>query len=144
EGAASGILDPPWPRFAQMVRHCLDTAAEVAGRTGRDREELFEHVRTQERYAEQAHEEGNQALYRECWLNLQKYAGYLDQFLHDPLPRPARRVLSPEEEAREEVERFRGYLSHVWKQARAHGRADLEAQLAEVAGQARGLTQRLK
>jgi hypothetical protein len=141
-------LDPPWPRFAQLVRHCLDLAAEVAGRTGRDREELFEHIRAQERYAEQAFEECNQALYKECRDNLQKYAGYLGQLLADDLPgsRAGRRV-PPEEEARAEVERFRGYLSAVWKRVRdlpAGARAGLESRLAEIAGQARGFSQRVK
>src|SRR5262249_37100786 len=67
------MLDPPWPRFAQLVQYCLTLAAEVADKTGRDREELCEHIRAQERYAEQAYEEHNQALYRECNDNLEKY-----------------------------------------------------------------------
>ena len=71
------------------MRRCLDLAAEVAKATGRDREELFEHVHAQERYAEQAYEDHNQALYRECRENLEKYAGYLDQLLRDALPRPS-------------------------------------------------------
>jgi molecular chaperone DnaK len=138
-------LDPPWPRFAQLVRHCLDLAAEVADKTGRDRDELFEHVHAQERYAEQAHEEHNQALYRECNENLEKYAGYLTQLLRDNLPRsPSRPSRPPEEEARTEVERFRAFLSSVWKQVRERRRADLEARLTEIAAQARGWSQRLK
>ena len=127
------------------MRHCLDLAAEVAEKTGRDRAELFEHVHAQERYAEQAHEDHNQALYRECRENLEKYAGYLNQLLRDALPRPAARpTRSPEEEARDEVERFRAFLAAVWKQVRARQRDDLEARLAEIAAQARGLSGRLK
>jgi molecular chaperone DnaK len=139
-------LDPPWPRFAQLVRKCLDLAAAAADAAGRDRDELFEHVRAQERYAEQAYEEHNQALYRECRENLEKYAGYLDRLLRDALPRPSAPApqLPPEEEARQVVDRFRTYLSGVWKQVRAKGRADLEGRLTEIAGQARGFTQRLK
>jgi hypothetical protein len=145
EQARSQTLDPPWPRFAGLVRHCLDLAAEVAAKTGRDRDELFQHVHAQERYAEQAHEEHNQALYRECWDNLDKYAGYLTQLLRDSLPGgPPRPSRSPEEEAKEEVERFRAFLSAVWKQARGKGRPDLEARLGEIAKQASGLTQRMK
>jgi hypothetical protein len=136
------VLDPPWPRFAQLVRHCLDLAAEMARSTGHDREELFEHVHAQERYAELAYEEANQALYRECFDNLEKYAGYLEQLLHDSRPRPPARP--PEEEARDQVERFRAFLSAVWKQVRSRGRPDLEARLTEIAGGARGLSQRLK
>ncbi len=106
---------------------------------------MFEHVHAQERYAEQAYEEHNQALYRECCENLEKYAGYLEQLLRDALPRPATRPpLPPEEEARAEVERFRRYLASVWKQVRAKGRADLETRLSEIARQAGGLSQRIK
>ncbi len=145
EAGQGQALDPPWPRFAQLVRHCLDQAAAVADKTGRDREELFEHVHAQERYAEQAYEEHNQALYRECRENLEKYAGYLEQLLRDTLPRPAvGPSRPPEEEARIEVERFRQFLSAVWKQVRAKGRTDLETRLAEIARQAGGLSQRIK
>jgi hypothetical protein len=42
------------------------------------------------------------------------------------------------------VERFRNFLAAVWKKVRAKGRADLEARLTEIAGQARGLSQRMK
>jgi molecular chaperone DnaK len=134
-------LDPPWPRFEHLVRHCLDLAAEVADRTGRDRHELFEHVHAQERYAEQAFEEHNQTLYRECHENLEKYAGYLGQLLRDNLPQPSG---PPEEEAKHELERFRAFLSSVWKQVRQRGRTDLEPRLAEIARQAGGLSQRIK
>jgi molecular chaperone DnaK len=139
-------LDPPWPRFTQLVRRCLDLAVAAAEATGRDREELFEHVRAQERYAEQAYEELNQALYKECRDNLEKYAGYLDRLLRDALPRPPAPApaLPPEEEARQAVDRFRMYLSTVWKQVRAKGRNDLEPRLAEIAGLAGGLSRRLK
>jgi molecular chaperone DnaK len=139
------MLDPPWPRFAQLVRHCLDLAAEVANVTGRDRQELFEHVHAQERYAEQAHEEHNQPLYRECRENLEKYAGYLEQLLKDTLPRPpSGPTQTPEEEAKADLDRFRAYLAAVWKNVRARQRNDLETRLKELAGQAAGLTARLK
>ncbi|MGL4555170.1 MAG: Hsp70 family protein, partial [Gemmataceae bacterium] len=74
ERVRSQVLDPPWPRFTGLVRHCLDLAASVSEQTGRDRDELAQHVHAQERYAEQANEEHNQSLYRECWDNLEKYA----------------------------------------------------------------------
>ena len=139
------MLDPPWPRFAQLVRHCLDLAAEVAEATGRDRQELFEHVHAQERYGEQAYEEHNQPLYRECRENLEKYAGYLEQLLRDTLPRPpAVPTRPPEEEAKLDLDRFRAYLAAVWKNVRAKQRGDLEARLKELAGQAGGLTARIK
>src|SRR5262249_51649051 len=94
------VLDPSWPRFAQVVKHCLYNAAQVAERTGRGREELFEQVYAQERYAEQAYEEKNQTLYRECFDNLGTFAGYLDRLLHDALPRLRR---SPPPTPREEA-----------------------------------------
>jgi molecular chaperone DnaK len=144
ETSRGQMLDPPWPRFAQLVEHCLSLAAEVADKTGRDRVELCEHIRAQERYAEQAYEEHNQTLYRECNDNLEKYGGYLMQLLRDTLPRPPRPSRSPEEEARAEIERFRAYLSAVWKQVRENQRADLETRLTEIAAQARGLSQRVK
>ncbi len=145
EAAKGQQLDPPWPRFAQLVRRCLDLAAEVAEITGRSREELFEHVHAQERYAEQAYEEHNQALYRECRENLEKYAGYLDRLKRDALPRPTPApARPPEEEAKEELERFRSFLATVWKQVRARQRADLETRLPEIAKRAGGLGQRLK
>jgi ATP-dependent Clp protease ATP-binding subunit ClpA len=144
ETSRGQMLDPPWPRFAQLVQHCLSLAAEVAAQTGRDAEELCEHIRAQERYAEQAYEEHNQTLYRECNDNLEKYSGYLTQLLRDTLPRPPRPSRPPEEEARSEIDRFRAYLSAVWKQVREKQRADLEARLTEIAAQARGLSQRVK
>src|SRR5205807_1483909 len=110
-----------------------------------DREELFEHVHAQERYAEQAYEEHNQPLYRECRENLEKYSGYLTQLLRDTLPRPAiTPTKSPEDEARDDLEHFRGYLANVWKQVRAKGRNDLEPRLTDIAAQARGLSARVK
>jgi molecular chaperone DnaK len=143
ETSLGQMLDPPWPRFAQLVQHCLSLAAEVAEKTGRAPEELGDHIRAQERYAEQAYDEHNQALYRECNDNLEKYAGYLTQLLRDALPRP-RPNRPPEEEARAEIDRFRAYLSAVWKQVREKQRADLETRLTEIATQARGLIQRVK
>jgi molecular chaperone DnaK len=145
ETARGQTLDPPWPQFALLVRRCLDLAAEVADKTGREREELFEHIRAQERYAEPARAEANQALYRECWQNLEKYAAYLEGLSNDSLPRPAaRRTLPPEEEARESLDRFRSYLSSVWKEARDKDRRDLDTRLRELAKQASGLSARVK
>src|SRR5262249_39680205 len=145
EAARGRQLDPPWTRFAQVAEECGRLADEVAGATGRDREELLEHVRAQERYAEQAYEERNQQLYRECLATLPRSAGSLTDLLRDALPQalPARR-LSPEEAAREAVDGFRGYLGQVWKKVRAAGRDDLEARLSRLAEQAQGLSGRAK
>ncbi len=145
EASQGQMLDPPWPRFAQLVQKCLDLAAKVADATGRKRDELFEHIQSQERYAEQAYEEYNQLLYRECRENLEKYGGYLEQLLRDTLPRPpVRPSRPPEEEAKSDVDRFRSYLASVWKQVRAAGRKDLEERLTELADQAKGLSGRIK
>jgi molecular chaperone DnaK len=145
EAAGRQALDPPWTQFRLLVRSCIDRAAEVADRTGRDQEELFEHVRAQERYAEQAHSDTNQTLYRECWENLERYLGYLDSLSRDTLAAPAwRPTLPPEEEARGEVERFRTYLAAVWRLVRTGGRGDLEARLRELASRAGGLSGRVK
>ena len=94
-------LTPPWQRFAQLVKECLHQAADAADQTGRDRTELFEQVYAQERYAERAYEERNQALYQECFDNLTRLAGYLERLRCDALsgyhrgPAP-----SPQERAR--------------------------------------------
>jgi hypothetical protein len=140
----SQILDPPWPRFAQLVKQCLHQAAAVADRTGRVREELFEQVYAQERYAEQAYEEKNQTLYHECFENLGQFAGYLDRLLNNALPhnrRPA--PPEPEEEAREEMERFQGCLAAVADKARARGRTDLQERLARLGEQGQTFSDRL-
>lgn len=145
EQARNNRLDPPWNRFAQLVRECFYLASQVAEKTGRDRDELFEHVQTQERYAEQAHEEQNRLLYRECWENLTKYSRYLTQLLQDNLSGgESCHVGSTEKEAKAEVEHFRAFLSSVWKQVRAKQRTELEARLAEIARQATGLSSRIK
>lgn len=148
ERVRSQVLDPPWSRFAGLVKHCLDLATRVSEHTGRDREELLQHVHAQERYAEQAHEEHNPSLYRECWDNLEKYANYLSQLLDDALPSrragPPPKKRSPEEEARDEVDRFRKLLSAVWKQAREKKRADLDYHLGDLARSAGGLSGRMK
>jgi hypothetical protein len=145
---ARGVSEEPgptWVRFTQLVRQCLELAAKVGDATGRDRTELFEHVYSQERYAEQARDEYNARLYRECFENLGKYAAYLDQLLRDALPRPPRSaVRPPHEEARAALARFRTTLADVWKKVRAQGRADLEGPLKQAAEQAKGLNQRSK
>jgi hypothetical protein len=117
---------------------------DVARTQGRDREELHAHVRAQEGYAESAHEERNQALYRECFDNLVKYAGYLEQLREDALPRSHGEPLrSPEEEARAGLDRFRRCLADVWKRARSQGRADLEPRLVQIAERGKGLGRRV-
>lgn len=141
------VLDPPWPRLAALVRECLTLASRVSEQTGRDRDELCQYVLAQERYAEQAHDEHNPSLYRECWENLEKYARYLSQLLDDTLPGKRANALptpSPEIEAREELNEFRQLLTQVWKRAREKKRADLDYHLGDIARAAAGLSTRMK
>jgi molecular chaperone DnaK len=145
EASQGLMLDPPWTRFAQLVQKCVDLSAQVTDATGRKREELLEHIQAQERYAEQAYEELNQPLYRECRENLEKYAGYLEQLLRDTLPRgPVVPSRPPGEEAKAAVDRFRAVLASVWKQVRGAGRSDLEERLTEIARRAKGLSLAIK
>jgi hypothetical protein len=72
-------LKPDWPEFARLVKDCLIHAGEVADNTGRNRQELFEQIYAQERYAEGAIQENNPRLYRECFTNLMRFADYLEQ-----------------------------------------------------------------
>jgi len=142
------ILDPPWPRFAQLVHQCHDLLDQVVAATGRNRLELAEPIHVHQRYAEQAYKEKNQPLYRECWINLQKYASSLDD-LRSAMVRTEEEDVEfpdkePEDEAREEVERFRHYLSSVWKQAHTRGKAEFDERLGQLAKQGQGLTQRIK
>src|SRR5262249_13277210 len=142
------LIEPPWASFTQLVYFCRGLAVEVAKLTGKNREELVEYIRSQERFAERAYQDRNQALYRECWLNLEKYAGQLDDLRRassdDPSERPASEEDKLRDDAALEVERFRRYLSAVWKQVRTKGRQDLDERLAEVARQSQGLSQRVR
>jgi hypothetical protein len=141
-------LEPPWPHFAQLLHHCRGLADEVARETGHNRLEMLDYLRAQERQAERAFHERNQALYRECWQNLQRYAFVLQDLCraNDPGAEEEENELErdPVEKARETVEQLRGYLSAVWKEARARGRKDLEQRLAQIARQSQGLGQRAK
>jgi hypothetical protein len=150
ERARTQVMDPPWSRFAALVRQCQDLAGRVSEETGRDRSELVQHIEAQERYAEQAHEEFNPTLYRECWENLSRYAEYLEQLLDNALPQhrptgPKKKPRRPpEEEAREAVDHFRKRLSVVWKEAREKKRADIDYHLGDLARAAAGLSGRMK
>jgi molecular chaperone DnaK len=140
------LLDPPWQRFEMLVKDCLQLADTVALQTGEERQQFTEPIVTQRKYAEQAYEEENQALYRECWDRIERYAGQLVQLLRHR--RPEMDEPPPERpvhiEAQEAVHQFRARLADVWKRVRAIGSPDLEKRLADVAAQANGLTQHLK
>jgi len=147
ERARTQVMDPPWSRFTSLVRECKDRAYRLSEQTGHDRAELLQYIEAQERYAEQAHDEFNPTLYRECWDNLGRYAHYLAQLLDDALPSlrpPTPQKRPPEEEAREAVDHFRKRLSVVWKQAREKKRGDLDYHLGDLARSASGLGGRMK
>jgi molecular chaperone DnaK len=138
-------LDPPWPHFQELVDEALNLAAAVAEATGSEREALSAPVYEQERYAQQAHDERNQVLYRSSWENLQKYLFHLGGLLPNaggagasPRPRAA------DEDARALLERFRSYFAAVWKRVRVKGKPKLDERLRAVAAQAQGLNARLK
>jgi hypothetical protein len=148
EAERGQLLEPPWTRFAQFVQYCRTLAAEVARATGRSRDELLDYIRAQERYAERAYQDKNQALYRECWQNLDRYANSLQDLRRaaapdplDPAPSDAERAA---EDAKGAVEHLRNYLAAVWKEVRARGRKDLDERLARVAKQSQGLAQRVR
>jgi molecular chaperone DnaK len=140
------MLDPPWQRFEELVKDCLQLVDAVAQETGEDRKELAGAIETQRKYAEQAYEEENQALYRECWDRVERHSGQLVQMLRDQRPEidqppPMRPVHI---EAQKTVEQFRARLAAIWKRVRAIESSELEQRLTDIASQANGLTQRLK
>jgi len=108
---------------------------------------MLEYVKAQERLAERAFHERNQALYRECWLNLERYLYQLQDLCRSAMP-PEEEEQSgpddPEAAARAEVEGFRTALSRVWKEVRQRGRKDLEGRLNAIARQSQGLSQKVK
>src|SRR5262249_47531669 len=111
------VLDPPWQRFEELVKDCLQLADSVAQQSGENRKQLAAPIDTQRKYAEQAYEEENQSLYRECWDRIERYAGQLVQLLrhHRPEidePPPQRPVHI---EAQQAVHQFRARLADVWK-----------------------------
>jgi molecular chaperone DnaK len=140
------VLEPPWTRFEEMVEHCLHLAQTVAEQSGRNRPDLEAPIETQRKHAEQAYGEENQASYRDCCDQLERYAGQLVQLLrkHHPEPAGAPPPRPISVEARDAVDQFRTRLAEVWKRVRAADCAGLEQRLREVAAQAGGLTQRLR
>jgi molecular chaperone DnaK len=140
------VLDPPWVKFEQLVKDCLDLAATVAEQTHASREELAEPIHAQRQRGEHAYEQENQALLRDCCACLERYAGHLAQLLRDNRPEPEkppmRRPLWLE--ARDVVAEFRARLADVWKRVRAGAHTNLERHLSDVATLAKGLSQRLK
>jgi molecular chaperone DnaK len=142
-------LQPPWHQFAHLAETCRAQAAEAARVTGRGRGEMLDYVRAQERHAERAFQERNQPLYREAWGNLERYLYTLQDLVRAATPPEEEEWHeepdeTPEDQARAEVERFRNFLSHVWKEARTRGRKDLEERFQAIAKTSQGVSQRVK
>ncbi|MFM7149261.1 MAG: hypothetical protein ACKO23_05420, partial [Gemmataceae bacterium] len=137
-------LEPSAKEFKLLARDCLDRAGKLADRTGQNREELFHHVHSQERFAEKAREEFDPKSYRECWDNLKGFGRYLDHFLKQGQSSASSPSLSQEEQSRKELERFRESLAKTWKAVRQAGREELEDRLNRLANEAKGLHGRLR
>jgi hypothetical protein len=140
------VLDPPWVKFEQLVKDCLDLAAAVAEQMQGNRKELSEPIHVQQQRGEQAYEQENQVLVRDCCMRLERYAGQLVQLLREHHPEPENQQMQrpPWLEAREAAAQFRAQLADVWKRVRAGARVNLEQRLMEVATLAKGLSQRVK
>jgi hypothetical protein len=141
--SAPAELQPPWKTFSRLVKDCLILAGEVAERTGRDRQELFEQVYAQERFAEQAFAGHNAASYRECFDNLRKFLGYLQRLGSDHMPGGMGRAGPPTmADARAEVHRLRNALTTLASAARSRRRPDLQERAAGLNAQAERLLDR--
>jgi hypothetical protein len=130
----------PWKSFARLVKDCLILAGDVAERTGRDRQELFEQVYAQERFAEQAFARHNAESYRECFDNLRRFLGYLQRLGSDHLPGAVRRE-GPltVADARAEVHRLRNALTTLTSVAKSRRRSDLQERAAGLNARAEQL-----
>lgn len=139
------VLDPPWPKFTQLIHDALDLAEEVAQQSERNLQPLVEPIHAHRYHAEKAAKEKDQRLYSECWHSLSRYYSSLEDLLQASLPsEDESEFRDPELEAREELERFRHYLSALWKQVQMHGRRELEEQLQRVANRSQGLSSKLR
>ena len=135
ETSRGQMLDPPWPRFAQLVQHCLDLAAR--GRRP-DRPRAPRNCSSTSTPRSATPSRPTRSTTRRCtasaattWRSTPATCRSCCATRCRVPPRPSR---PPEEEARAEIDRFRAYLSSVWKQVREKQRADLEARLTEIAG----------
>jgi hypothetical protein len=139
------IAFPPPQRLTQLVKRCLFEAAELADRTGRDREHLFGQIYAQEQAAEEAHAERHVAAYRESFANLRALADDLER-LHVETGSPGRRggraptAFDVADAARD----LQAYLAAVRPMAERKGRADLLERLRAVEQTGQALAERGK
>jgi hypothetical protein len=137
---------PPPQRLTQLVKRCLFEAANVADRTGRDRDQLFAQIYAREQAAEQAVAENNAGLYRECFEQLQALADDLQRVQEDLLPM-SRRDLNPRpnlHEALDLLKDLQAYLAVVMAAAELLGRKDLEERLQALQRKCEELAERAK
>jgi hypothetical protein len=127
------IRFPSLQRLRLMVKRCLFEAADLADRSGRDREQLFQQIYAQEQTAEQAHAEKNAGLYREAYDNLRVLADDLERLKADMTPLARR---GPDRAAQHDVADalldLQAYLSAVLPAATLKARADFVQQLQEI------------
>jgi hypothetical protein len=131
------IRYPPFQRLTQMVKRCLFEAADLADRTGRDREQLFAPIYVQEQVAEKAHAEKDVRRYREALDNLNALAADLERAQADVTP-PSQRGsgrVPTGHDVTDAVKDLQAYLSAVVSAAELKNRADFVKQLQELQGQ---------
>jgi hypothetical protein len=138
------VLYPPRQRLTQLVKRCLYEAANVADRTGRDREQLFAPIYGQEQVAEQAHAEKNAALYRECFDHLRALAADLVRLQEDltPLSRRDANRAPTVHDVQEALGDLQAYAQAVAPAAQLKCRQDLVERLQQLAGPQAALADR--
>jgi hypothetical protein len=140
------VLYPPRQRLTQLVKRCLYEAANVADRTGRDREQLFAPIYAQEQSAEQAYAEKNAAAYRECFDHLRALAADLMRLQDDlsPLARQAAERPVSWHDVQDALKDLQAYLQAVSPAAQLKGRQDFVEQLQQIDQQREPLADRAK
>jgi hypothetical protein len=124
---------PPRQRLTQLVKRCLYEAANVADRTGRDREQLFAPIYGQEQTAEQAHAEKNASVYRECFDQLRALAADLLRLQNDlsPMARRDTDRAPTVHDVQDALRDLQAYVQAVLPAAQLKGRQDYADRLQE-------------
>jgi hypothetical protein len=128
------VLYPPRQRLTQLVKRCLYEAANVADRTGRDRDQLFAPIYAQEQSAEQAYTEKNSAAYRECFDHLRALAADLMRLQDDlsPLTRQAGQRPVTWHDVQDALKDLQAYVQAVMAAAQLKGRQNFAEQLQQI------------
>jgi hypothetical protein len=133
-------------RLTQLVKRCLYEAANVADRTGRDREQLFAPIYAQEQTAEQAHAEKNAAVWRCCFDQLRALAADLMRLQDDlsPLARRHADQAPSIHDVQDALHDLQVYLQAVLAAAQLKKRQDFVAQLLQADQQRGAVADRAK